>query len=81
MIITGAWWLSGRIGALRPEGRRFESRSGHHVGTLRKFLAHNALHYNKHLRRRGVKVHFCACHVRYEEERRYQSSVVLYCIE
>ena len=26
-IILRAWWLSGRFGALRPEGLRFESHS------------------------------------------------------
>src|SRR6218665_391720 len=39
-----AWWLSGRIGAFRSEGRGFESRSGCSVETLSKFLIHNALH-------------------------------------
>jgi len=34
----GAWWLSGRFGALHPEGRRFQSHSSHHVGTLGMFF-------------------------------------------
>ena len=34
----GAWWLSGRFGALGPEGRRFESHSSRHAGTLDKSL-------------------------------------------
>ena len=25
--VGGAWWLRGRFGPLRPEGRRFESHS------------------------------------------------------
>src|SRR6218665_973124 len=32
--IYGVWWLSGWFGALCPEGRRFESHSGCHIGTL-----------------------------------------------
>ena len=31
-----AWWLSGEFWAVRPEGRRFESHSSRHVGTLGK---------------------------------------------
>src|SRR6218665_3729543 len=27
----GAWWLSGKFSALRPEGRRFETHSSRHV--------------------------------------------------
>src|SRR6218665_2513417 len=34
----GAWWLIGRFDTFRSEGRGFESRSGHHVGTLGKFF-------------------------------------------
>src|SRR6218665_816411 len=34
------------FGAFRPDSRMFESSSGHHVGTLSKFLAYNALQYN-----------------------------------
>src|SRR6218665_2834870 len=30
------WWLSGKFGALRLEGRRFESHSSHHVRALGK---------------------------------------------
>src|SRR6218665_518735 len=53
MICLG-YWLVGHghggpvvgLGAFRPEGHRFESRSNRHVETLSKFLAHNALHYN-----------------------------------
>ena len=32
----GVWWLRGKFGALRPEGRRFESHSSRHVETLGK---------------------------------------------
>ena len=32
----GAWWLICKFGALRPEGRSFESHSSRHVGTLGK---------------------------------------------
>src|SRR6218665_414305 len=28
---SGAWWLSGRFGALRPEGGKFEFHSSHHI--------------------------------------------------
>ena len=37
------WWLSGKFGALRPEGCRFESNSSHHVGTLGKSFTHGCL--------------------------------------
>src|SRR6218665_2604120 len=30
------WWLTGRFDAFHPKGCGFESRSGHHVGTLGK---------------------------------------------
>ena len=33
-VFSIAWWLSGRFGALCPEGHRFESHSCRHVGTL-----------------------------------------------
>ena len=36
LLQDGSWWLSGRFGALRPEGRRFESHSNHHVRILSK---------------------------------------------
>ena len=36
ITIWGARWLSGKFGAFRPEGRRFESYSSCHVGTLGK---------------------------------------------
>ena len=32
----GAWWLTGKFGALRPEGRGFESHFSSHVGTFGK---------------------------------------------
>src|SRR6218665_1386742 len=35
-ILCGAWWLSGKFGAFRLEGRRVESHSSCHIGTLRK---------------------------------------------
>ena len=38
-----AWWLSGRFGALRSEGRRFESRSSRHVGTLGRSFTRSCL--------------------------------------
>ena len=47
--------------ALRPKGRRFESHSGRHVGTLSKFLAHDAA-IPLHRRHLGVWVHFWAMH-------------------
>ena len=28
------WWLSGKFGALRTQGCRFEPHPSHHVGTL-----------------------------------------------
>ena len=34
------------FGTFGAEGRWFESRPGCHVGTLSKFLVHNALQYN-----------------------------------
>src|SRR6218665_3394898 len=39
----GAWWLSGKVGALRPGGRRFESHSIRHLGTLGKPFTHSFL--------------------------------------
>src|SRR6218665_959441 len=33
------WWLSGKFGALRPDGRRFESHSSRYVRTLGKSFA------------------------------------------
>ena len=41
----GAWWLSGRFGALRLEGRRFESHSTATQGPLAmgKFFTHSYL--------------------------------------
>jgi len=41
--ICEVWWLTCRFGALRPEGRRLESHSSHHVGTLGKSFAYNCL--------------------------------------
>ena len=38
-----AWWLSGKFGALRPEGRNFESHSSRHVGTLGKSFTRSCL--------------------------------------
>jgi len=32
--VCGAFWLIAKFGALCPEGRRFESHSSHHIGTL-----------------------------------------------
>ena len=37
----GAWWSIGRIEAFRPIGRRFESRSSRHVGTLGMSFTHS----------------------------------------
>ena len=42
-IYWGMWWHIGRIEAFRLEGRGFESRSSHHVGTLGKSLTHSCL--------------------------------------
>ena len=39
----GAWWLSGRFGALCAEGRRFEFHSSRHVGTLSKSFTNSCL--------------------------------------
>src|SRR6218665_3103351 len=36
-------WFSGTFGALRPEGRRFESYSMRHVGTLGISFTHSCL--------------------------------------
>ena len=41
--IYGEWWLSGSLGALRPEGHRFESHSSRHVETLGKSFTCNCL--------------------------------------
>jgi len=43
LLICGAWWLSCRFGALRPEGHRFESHSSRHIGTLGKSFTHSCL--------------------------------------
>ena len=37
------WWLSGRPVAMHPEGRRFESNSSSHVGTLDKSFTRSCL--------------------------------------
>jgi len=45
----GAWWLSGKFGALHPEGRGFEAAwqlewdSSCHAGALGKFFTHSCL--------------------------------------
>src|SRR6218665_2908353 len=39
----GAWWLSGKFGVLRSEGRRFESNSSRHVGIWSKSLTYSCL--------------------------------------
>jgi len=39
----GAWWLSGKFGALRPEGCRAEFHNSHHVGTLGKIFTCSCL--------------------------------------
>ena len=46
LILPGAWWISGRFGALHPQGHRFESYSSHHVGTLGKSFTQSCL-YNE----------------------------------
>ena len=72
-------WLIGRFVAFRPKGHEFESHSSRHVGTLSKFLAHNALHYN-----RICATEACKCTSElgmHKEEGRYQRSVVMYCID
>ena len=40
---TGAWWLSGKVSALRPEGCRLESHSSRHLGILVKSFTHSCL--------------------------------------
>ena len=35
-LACGVWWLSGKFGALRLQGHRFESHSIRHVGALGK---------------------------------------------
>ena len=42
-LVWWAWWLSMIFGALRPEGRWFESHSSCHVGTLGKSFTHSCL--------------------------------------
>jgi len=37
------WWLNGRFGALHLEGRKFESHSSRHVGTLGKCFTRSCL--------------------------------------
>src|SRR6218665_1919107 len=39
----GTWCRIGRVEALRPEGRSFQSRSSRHVGTFDKFLTRSCL--------------------------------------
>src|SRR6218665_381169 len=38
------WWLGGRICAWRPQGRRLESHSSRHVGTLGKSFTRSCLY-------------------------------------
>src|SRR6218665_540771 len=42
-ITCGAWWFSGRVGALRLEGCNFESYSNHHLGTMGKSFTRSCL--------------------------------------
>src|SRR6218665_1050226 len=56
-LTYGAWWLSGRFDALPPEGRRFESHSSRHVGTLGKSFTRSCLW------RFGVKLRHSICAV------------------
>ena len=42
-IDSGAWWLSGRFGALHPEDFRFESLSSQNIVTLGKFFNRSCL--------------------------------------
>ena len=39
----GLWWLCGRFGAMRPEGRGFESHSSRHIGTSGKSFTRSCL--------------------------------------
>src|SRR6218665_2293001 len=39
----GTLWLSGKVGALRPGGRRFESHSSYRLRTLGKSFTHSFL--------------------------------------
>ena len=43
VIFDSVWWFSGMFGALCLEGLRFESHSGHHIGTLGKSFIHSCL--------------------------------------
>ena len=78
IFVIKAWWLSGRIGAFCPEGRRFESHSDCHVGTLSKFLAQNALQYHCICAARRESALLSLACIR-KKEGRYQRLVVLYC--
>src|SRR6218665_80409 len=42
-ILCGTWWLIVRVEAFRPEGRGFESRCSHRVGTFGKSFTHSCL--------------------------------------
>jgi len=47
----GTWRRISIVEAFQLEGRGFESRSSHHVGTLGKFLTHSCLwHFSVTLR-------------------------------
>src|SRR6218665_196411 len=43
LALIGVWSLSGRFGALRPEGRRVEFQSSHNVGILGKYFTPSCL--------------------------------------
>src|SRR6218665_1134234 len=43
LIFCGSWWYISRFGAFRTKGRRFESRSSCHEGTLSKTFTRSGL--------------------------------------
>ena len=53
----GTWWHIGWVDSFQPEGRGFDSRSFHHIGTLGKSLTHSCLW------RFGVKLWYSICDV------------------
>src|SRR6218665_549674 len=43
IVNSWTWWLSGKLGALRPEGHKLESHSRHQVGTIGKSFTRGCL--------------------------------------
>ena len=75
------WWLTGGFGALRPEGRRFESHPNRHLGTLGKSFAHNSsailLHASATPRCASALVFWASCK---KGDFKVNCIVLLYCI-